>query len=156
MDCCVLWRPFSPLPPFFLARVKAVSSGTTRMAVSFAPSQEVERRVPQYSYDPDYAWSILKVKIDVKEVTPLSHDAPKPEGHTRFVCISGSRKVWRQYSLQTLSQSPSWFVKTQQIICLASVTISTEPGDLTKQLWGLCCVYSCYDRNSASSNVCWC
>lgn len=34
------------------------------------------------------------------------------------------------YSLQTLSQSPSWFVKTQLIICLASVTISTEPGDL--------------------------
>ena len=32
------------------------------------------------------------------------------------------------YSLQTLSQSPSWFVKTQQIICLASVTISTEPA----------------------------
>lgn len=92
--------------------MKAVSSGTTRMAVSSAPSQEVERRVPQYSYDPDYAWSILKVNIDVKEVTSLSHDAPKPEGHTRFVCISGSRIVWR-LSLQTLSQSPSWFVKTQ-------------------------------------------
>ena len=156
MDCCVLWRPFSPLPPFFLARVKAVSSGTTRMAVSFAPSQEVERRVPQYSYDPDYAWSILKVKIDVKEVTPLSHDAPKPEGHTRFVCISGSRKVWRRYSLQTLSQSPSWFViknTANYMSCQCDHKHWTWGPASTKHFWGLCCVY---DRNSASSNVCWC
>lgn len=71
-------------------RVKALlSATTTRMAVSSSPSRKVDGRVPQYSYDPDYAWSILKVNIDVKEVTPLAHDAPKSEGHTRFVCISG-------------------------------------------------------------------
>ncbi|XP_070533949.1 metallophosphoesterase MPPED2-like [Ptychodera flava] len=37
---------------------------------------------------PTKLWSKLKVKSTVNKVTPLSHDAPKPEGHTRFVCVS--------------------------------------------------------------------
>lgn len=57
------------------------------MADPSSPS-EFSSRVPKYSSDPDKAWSILRVKMKVEKVEPLPFDAPKPEGHTRFVCIS--------------------------------------------------------------------
>lgn len=61
---------------------------STKMADPSSPS-ELSSRVPKYSSDPDKAWSILRVKMKVEKVEPLPFDAPKPEGHTRFVCISG-------------------------------------------------------------------
>ena len=47
-------------------------------------------RVPSYSYDPDTAWSILKIKQKVEKVEHLDPTTPKPPDHTRFVCISGT------------------------------------------------------------------
>lgn len=40
------------------------------------------------SLNPTTTWEKLSVKHKVKKVAPLSFDTPKPEGHTRFVCIS--------------------------------------------------------------------
>ena len=40
------------------------------------------------SLNPTTAWEKLSVKHKAKKVAPLSFDTPKPEGHTRFVCIS--------------------------------------------------------------------
>ena len=65
-----------------------MGANSTKMA---DPTSTTETRVPNYSYDPDKAWSILQLKRKVEAVDPLPYDAPKPEAHTRFVCISG---VW--------------------------------------------------------------
>ena len=40
------------------------------------------------SMNPTMTWDKLKVKHTVKPVDPVSWSTPKPEGHTRFVCIS--------------------------------------------------------------------
>ena len=42
----------------------------------------------QDSLNPTTTWEKLSVKHQAKKVSPLSYDTPKPEGHTRFVCIS--------------------------------------------------------------------
>jgi hypothetical protein len=40
-------------------------------------------------HKPNQAWDILKVKQNVRNVNPGDlYSNPKPEGHTRFVCIS--------------------------------------------------------------------
>ncbi|XP_071941910.1 metallophosphoesterase MPPED2-like [Antedon mediterranea] len=38
--------------------------------------------------NPDKVWDRLKVKQTFKTVTPMDPSTPKPEGYTRFVCIS--------------------------------------------------------------------
>ncbi|XP_033100123.1 metallophosphoesterase MPPED2-like isoform X2 [Anneissia japonica] len=38
--------------------------------------------------NPDKVWERMKVKQTVNKVTPMDPQMPKPEGHTRFVCIS--------------------------------------------------------------------
>lgn len=45
--------------------------------------------VPVYSYDPTRAWDTLQVRQSPRRVQPIAADAPKPDSHTRFVCISG-------------------------------------------------------------------
>lgn len=50
-------------------------------------------RIPMYSKTPNRAWEILRSKQKVKKVEPLAHSAPKPPGHTRFVCISGKNHM---------------------------------------------------------------
>lgn len=40
------------------------------------------------SLNPTLTWDKLKVKHKVQSVAPIPWDTPKPEGHTRFVCIS--------------------------------------------------------------------
>lgn len=57
---------------------------TTLPSYAYDPDQPA----PAYSNDPDKAWSILRLKVEVREVKPLDPASPKPEGHTRFVCIS--------------------------------------------------------------------
>jgi len=47
-----------------------------------------ELRQNDYEVDPDYAWNARKATMVVREVAPLDPKTPKPEGHTRFVCIS--------------------------------------------------------------------
>ncbi|XP_062518706.1 metallophosphoesterase MPPED2-like [Corticium candelabrum] len=42
----------------------------------------------RYSWNPDLAWSVLQVKQTVKPVQPILPETPKPENHTRFVCLS--------------------------------------------------------------------
>ena len=53
----------------------------------------VKISVPGDSVDPTSAWDRRKVKQKVKTVKPQSHKEKKKEGHTRFVCISGSYTV---------------------------------------------------------------
>ncbi len=50
----------------------------------------VKISVPGDSVDPTSAWDRRKVKQKVKTVKPQSHKEKKKEGHTRFVCISGT------------------------------------------------------------------
>lgn len=54
-----------------------------------------ERYEPKWSISPDWVAERLQVSQLVEEVTPLDHDAPQKEGHTRFVCMSDthSRKL---------------------------------------------------------------
>ena len=52
-----------------------------------------EVRIPSYSNEPDRAWELEKSRQKV-QMLPLKdwtapHVSSKPEGHTRFVCISG-------------------------------------------------------------------
>lgn len=42
----------------------------------------------QDSLNPTIAWEKLSVKHHARKLAPLNYDTPKPEGHTRFVCIS--------------------------------------------------------------------
>lgn len=53
----------------------------------------------KYSFDPDLAWSVLQVKQTVTSVKPVAHDTPKPEGHTRFVCLSDTHSKTSQLSV---------------------------------------------------------
>jgi hypothetical protein len=53
----------------------------------------------KYSLDPSLAWSVLQVKQTVRNVTPISHNSPKPEGHTRFVCLSDTHTKTKNLSV---------------------------------------------------------
>ena len=53
----------------------------------------------KYSVDPYLAWSVLQVKQTARTVTPICHDTPKPEGHTRFVCLSDTHTKTKNLSV---------------------------------------------------------
>ena len=53
----------------------------------------------EYSLDPYLAWSVLQVKQTVRTLAPISHDTPKPEGHTRFVCLSDTHTMTQHLSV---------------------------------------------------------
>ena len=65
------------------------ASGLRKMTTLPSYAYDPDQPAPAYSNDPDKAWSILRLKVEVREVKPLDPASPKPEGHTRFVCISG-------------------------------------------------------------------
>lgn len=58
----------------------------------------VKIKVPADSVMPTEAWDRRKVKQTVKKVKPQSHSEKKKDGHTRFVCISGSYVTNHQYN----------------------------------------------------------
>ena len=65
--------------PVVMGNVESVSSDVT-----FPPIPVSDKD----SLNPTTTWERLSVKHKAKKVAPLSYDTPKPEGHTRFVCIS--------------------------------------------------------------------
>ena len=52
-------------------------------------------RVHPCSDDPNVAWDRMKERQVVRAVTLVSPSSRKPEGHTRFVCISGKDRLKR-------------------------------------------------------------
>ena len=54
-----------------------------------SPGSNESGKIPDYSGNPDIAWDKEKVKQKVRVLTPQDWDTPKPDNHTRFVCISG-------------------------------------------------------------------
>ncbi|EDO42031.1 predicted protein [Nematostella vectensis] len=47
-----------------------------------------EKLVEEFHRDPTRAWDILEQQQKVQDIQPIDPETPKPEGHTRFVCIS--------------------------------------------------------------------
>ena len=60
------------------------SRGTVMTSGEFKPIPVSE----ELSRNPTAAWEKLSVRQPCKVVQPLPWDTPKPEGHTRFVCVS--------------------------------------------------------------------
>ena len=64
-------------------------------------------RAHPYASRPTTAWDKLKVKQTVLKATnTVSPDTPKPDGHTRFVCISGKCEKLLRGSTQSILATP--------------------------------------------------